>query len=159
MILRKNIKMKPQLFILDFDPTTCAQSYTDTHLVEYIPILIEVMRAVDAEKHPFKNHILAKWCGSKSAYNWVNILVAKMIKEAEHRFAVDTEKWLEDLHTLEKRRSDELPSRWLQLIPKPISGKPVEAYQRFYITTQQGSTWTKRQVPKWFTGAVQQSLF
>lgn len=150
--------MKPQLFLLDETPALIAQSYSDTHLVQYIPILTEVMRAVDAERHPYKNHILVKWCGGSAEYTFVNILVAHMIKELAYRFGVDTDLMLDDLHTLKKHTTKATPRRWLQLIPKPIAKEPIKAYRAFYNTEYQSSTWTKRQVPKWFTGAVQQSL-
>jgi hypothetical protein len=151
--------MKPQAFILDFNPAMCAQDYCDEHLVEYAPILIEVLRATRAEKHPFKNHILTKWCGGSSEYAWLWKLAKSMLKEVEYRFGIEMEELAESLFVLDPPADNREPRRWLQLIPKPISGKPVEAYQQFYLATQQGSTWTKRQVPKWFTGAVQQSLF
>jgi hypothetical protein len=147
--------MKPQLFLLDLDPAICAQSYTDAHLLAYIPILTEIMRSVDAEVHPYKRHILSKWCGNKAAYNWVNILVAKMIKEAEYRFNIDTDRMLEDLHTLAKHKAEGLPARWLQLIPDAQQGNPVKAYREYYSSTQRGATWTKRQAPSWFNNGEQ----
>ena len=150
--------MKPQLFLLSLEPTICAQSYTDEHLIAYIPILTEIMRSVNAEEHPYKRHILSKWCGSKPAYNWVNIFVANMIKEVEFRFSIDTDRMLEDLHTLAKHKSDELPKRWLQLLPNAIQGEPVRAYQEYYRSTQQGATWTRRGAPSWFNTGEQTAL-
>jgi len=152
--------MRPQVFLLDEDPHQCAEMYSDEHLAASIPVLIEVMRAVHAEKHPFKHHIVTKWCGSDQAYNWVNVLVAKMIKEVHYRFDIDTEQMLEDLHTLRHKNitTKELPKRWLQLVPKAIQGRPVEAYQEFYRTTQQGATWTKRGAPSWFKGPEQSAF-
>lgn len=150
--------MKPQLFLLSLEPAICAQSYTDEHLIAYIPILTEIMRSVNAEVHPYKRHILSKWCGSKSAYNWVNIFVAHMIEELEFRFDIDTDRLLEDLHTLAKYKSNELPKRWLQLIPNAIQGEPVKAYQEYYRSTQQGATWTRRGAPSWFSTGEQTAL-
>lgn len=152
--------MRPQVFLLDEDPHQCAEMYSDEHLVASIPVLIEVMRAVNAEKHPFKHHILTRWCGSEPAYNWVNVLVAKMIKEMHYRFEIDTEQMLEDLHTLRHKNitTKELPKRWLQLVPKAIQGQPIKAYQEFYCNTQQGATWTKRGAPSWFKGPEQSAF-
>lgn len=151
--------MKPQAFVLDSSPATCAKEYSDAHLVEHAPILIEVLRAVHAEKHLFKNHILTKWCGGSAEYTWLFDLTSHMIKEIKYRFSTECEELSTALHVLKPPQDFRTPRRWLQLIPNPISKQPVEAYRKYYNETQQGSTWTKRQVPKWFTGAVQKSLF
>lgn len=147
--------MKPQLFLLDIDPAICAQSYTDEHLIAYIPILTEIMRATEAEEHPYKRHILTKWCGNNDAYSWVNILVAKMINEAKFRFSLDTDRMLKDLHTLKAKGSSARPKRWLQLLPNAVQGEPIKAYQDYYRNTQQGATWTKRGAPSWFNTGEQ----
>lgn len=147
--------MKPQLFLLDLDPKKCAQSYSDAHLIDYIPILTEILRATEAETHPYKRHILARWCGNNDAYSWVNILVAKMISEVNFRFGIDTDRMLEDLHMLKSKGATAKPKRWLQLVPNAIQGEPVKAYQEYYRNTQQGATWTKRGAPSWFNTGEQ----
>ena len=150
--------MKPQLFLLDYDPRVCAQSHTDEHLIACIPILTEIMRAVDAEVHPYKNNIITKWCGNDANYAWVNVLVAKMIKEVQYRFNIDTDQMLDDLHTLKKHDNGIQPKRWLQLLPQAIAGQPVEAYRQYYCNTQLGATWTKRGAPGWFNVAEQSAF-
>lgn len=151
--------MKPQLFLLDLDPRVCAQSYSDEHLIGYVTILTEILRAVDAEVHPYKNNIITKWCGNDAAHSWVNRLIANMIKEIQYRFAgINTDNMLDDLHTLREHKVTALPARWLQLVPKAMSGEPVKAYREYYCETQQFATWTRRGAPSWFVGKEQRAF-
>ncbi len=151
--------MRPQVYLLDEDPHQCAVMYSDEHLIESIPVLLEVMRAVHADHHPFKHHILTKWCGGYNEYNWLNVLTAQLIKETKFRFGVCPEEYLESLHVLPRLKSTEYkPRRWLQLLPKAIQGQPIKAYQQFYCTAQQGATWTRRGAPSWFKGPEQGTL-
>jgi hypothetical protein len=151
--------MRPQVFLLNEDPLQCAVMYSDEHLTESIPVLIEVLRAVHAERHSFKNHILTKWCGGPAEYSWLSMLTRQLINEAAFRFDVWLEEYQESLHVLPTPQADmRKPKRWLQLLPKAIHGQPVKAYQEYYCTTQQGATWTKRGAPSWFKGPEQGAL-
>ena len=150
--------MRPQIYLLDIDPYQCAVMHTDAHLLKYTPILIEVLRAVHAETHPYKKHIITKWCGGDAEYAWLSELVTNLIKEITFRFDICPEEYLASLHVLIKVSNTRMPKRWLQLLPKAIQGEPVKAYREFYCTTQQGATWTKRNAPNWFKGPEQGAL-
>ena len=151
--------MRLQVYLLDKAPQQCAEMYSDEHLVPSISVLIAVLQAVDEEEHPFKKHILTRWCGGSAEYSWVGELIEALIAEAIFRFGVDfTKERIQVYHLMKERYTRVEPRRWLQLIPKVVQGQPVQAYQEFYCSTQQGATWTKRGAPSWFKAPEQRAI-
>ena len=152
--------MKPQLYLLDEVYTSCAYAYADQHVQEHPPILLEVLRAVNAEAHPLKKHILVRLATGPTEYSWLYRFTQRLLLECEHRFHVDKSELMDALRLLPLPTAspNHKPKRWLQLLPKAEAGQAVKAYRQYYQDTYSGASWTKRGPPEWWVAATQQAL-
>jgi len=74
-------------FVLDTDPTLCAQSYSDAHLDAVLRLVDRIICTVDSYKQSqFAKNVLCKWAKSDKHYAWLVALAHAIHKEMDYRF-------------------------------------------------------------------------
>lgn len=150
--------MKLPFFVLDFNVTKCAESYTDQHLMEAPSAMCEVLRAANSDSHPLKKHVLTKWCLAAENYTWMRYFVIALLSEQIHRFGDCQREVADEFWAIPKWQAKKEAVRFLQLVPVTIPGDPLTAYRNYYQEEFKGAAWTKRKAPKWWAAPSQRTL-
>lgn len=151
------------VLVLDQDPVLCAQAYADADLGNWAYEYAQCLEVAYLAQHggPVPKHVLAKWAMGEDAWWWLFRLTREMLLEQWHRFGDnddDTRLTLSLLIHEDDNGPKTRTPRFVQLIPRKIPGRAVEAYREWYHQ-EASPCWTKRGAPEWWQGPEQTTLF
>lgn len=155
------------IFVLDYDPKSCAQMHCDKHVVKMIletaQLLCGVHHMTDSQrmipyKLSHKNHPCSIWSREcVENYVWLCDLGLELCEEYTYRYG-------------KKHKSQEIIEWCLLNIPKikengsvtdfklampdecKIDNNPILSYRKYYIDFKKDfARWKNRDVPNWFT--------
>ena len=155
------------IFVLDYDPKSCAQMHCDKHVVKMIletaQLLCGVHHMTDSQctipyKLSHKNHPCSIWAREcVENYVWLCDLGLELCEEYTYRYG-------------KKHKSQEIIEWCLLNIPKikengtvtdfklampdecKIENNPILSYRKYYIDFKKDfAKWKNRDVPNWFT--------
>ena len=155
------------IFVLDYDPKSCAQMHCDKHVVKMIletaQLLCGVHHMTDSQrlipsKLSHKNHPCSTWSREcVENYVWLCDLGLELCEEYTYRYG-------------KKHKSQEIIEWCLLNIPKikengsvtdfklampdecKIDNNPILSYRKYYIEFKKDfAKWKNRDVPNWFT--------
>jgi hypothetical protein len=156
------------IFVLDYDPKSCAQMHCDKHVVKMILETAQLLCGVhhmtnqETEHVPYKlshkNHPCSIWTRECiENYVWLCDLGLELCEEYTYRYG-------------KKHKSQEIIEWCLLNIPKikengsvtdfklampdecKIDNNPILSYRKYYIDFKKDfAKWKNRDVPNWFT--------
>jgi hypothetical protein len=156
------------IFVLDYDPKSCAQMHCDKHVVKMILETAQLLCGVhhmtnqETEHVPYKlshkNHPCSIWARECiENYVWLCDLGLELCEEYTYRYG-------------KKHKSQEIIEWCLLNIPKikengsvtdfklampdecKIDNNPILSYRKYYIDFKKDfAKWKNRDVPNWFT--------
>ena len=150
------------IFILDYDPKTCAQYHCDKHVVKMI---VETAQLLSTAHHilnsnlsgiykvTHENHPCAIWARqSKENYSWLCRLGLNLCYEYTHRYGKrhKTQNILELLSAFNPVASGRLTNFALAMPEECKIGNAVESYREYYIKEKSHILkFTNREKPEW----------
>lgn len=157
------------IFMLDTDPTFCAQYHIDRHvtkmLVEYAQIMSTAHNECNGQNNVYRSfnpkHPSCIWAmESKDNYTWLYNLWSELFNEYRYRFYKVTHKSYDKLHDKLKHVPNGIPdvpmTQMRLAMPEQYQcNDPVKAYRDYYNNEKKYDTsgkfqyvWRRRGAPK-----------
>ena len=154
------------IFILDTNPSKCAEYHNDKHVVKMILETAQLLCGVHwttestyeiPYKLSHKNHPCSIWAREcLENYNWLCELGIELCEEYTYRYekrhkSQDIIEWC-ITHQPKIRNNGSVTKFALAMPDECKVGNPVDSYRRYYMVEKRGfATWKNREIPFWYT--------